>query len=225
MEMCRFGLTQKKSFRSQTVNSTSSSVTNSDRRWFSGSSPTSYPKYFLSRSKFEIGFQFKFGSEFVFFLFDSSSNKWSRIQINFRIWGWILIILFNFGFIRDFRLMIHIRSVAIFWSGFLFWFFFGFWSILAFWFSSLSQFHEHFTSNFFAKKLQSQTVMREKLRNALLYKKVLCNMLMKLTPGQLCKPSQGTDILFEPKGNYILLYLKCLLKSAIILLNFYTNFL
>jgi len=36
---------------------------------------------------------------------------------------------------------------------------------------------------YFAKKLQSQTEIREKLCNALLYEKAACKMLMKLTPG------------------------------------------
>jgi len=34
----------------------------------------------------------------------------------------------------------------------------------------------------FIKKLQSQTVIREKLQEALLYEKGICKMLMKLTP-------------------------------------------
>ncbi len=51
-----------------------------------------------------------------------------------------------------------------------------------------NQFHQHFTSSFCAnsllpKKLQSQTASAEKLRKALLYKKVARKMLMKLTPG------------------------------------------
>ncbi len=52
---------------------------------------------------------------------------------------------------------------------------------------SSSQFHQHFTSAFFAdilssKKLWSQNVTREKLRKALLYKKLACKMLMESTP-------------------------------------------
>ncbi len=38
------------------------------------------------------------------------------------------------------------------------------------------------TGYYFAKTLQGQTVIREKLHKALLYKKVSCKMLMKLTP-------------------------------------------
>jgi len=52
--------------------------------------------------------------------------------------------------------------------------------------SSLSQFHQHFMSSFWAyilsSKNQSQTVIREKLRKALSHKKVSSKMLIKLTP-------------------------------------------
>jgi hypothetical protein len=55
---------------------------------------------------------------------------------------------------------------------------------------SSSQFHQHFLSIFCAdnllhKKIQSQTVIREKLRKALSCEKVLSKMLMKLTSGSL----------------------------------------
>jgi len=36
----------------------------------------------------------------------------------------------------------------------------------------------------FAKKIQSQTVIREKMRKTLSYKKVGCKMLLKLAPGK-----------------------------------------
>jgi hypothetical protein len=39
-----------------------------------------------------------------------------------------------------------------------------------------------FTPIFFCQKLQSQTVIREKLRKALSYEKVESKVLMKLTP-------------------------------------------
>jgi len=42
------------------------------------------------------------------------------------------------------------------------------------------QFHQHFRQTFCAKKLQSQNVIREKLRKRLLYKKGALKMLMKL---------------------------------------------
>jgi hypothetical protein len=48
---------------------------------------------------------------------------------------------------------------------------------------SWSRFHQHFTHPFCAKKLQSQNVTREKLRQLLLYKKSSHKMLMKLTTG------------------------------------------
>jgi len=53
---------------------------------------------------------------------------------------------------------------------------------------TFSQFHQHFMSSsfeniFFPKKLQNQTLIREKLRKTLLYKKVSSKMLMKFTPG------------------------------------------
>jgi len=52
---------------------------------------------------------------------------------------------------------------------------------------SSSQFHQHFTSSFCAnilasKKLQSQTLIREKMRKALLCEIGTRKMLMKLTP-------------------------------------------
>ncbi len=53
--------------------------------------------------------------------------------------------------------------------------------------SAWGQFHQHFMSSFcteiiLPKKLQSQTVTREKLRKTLPYKKGSIQMLMKLTP-------------------------------------------
>jgi len=52
---------------------------------------------------------------------------------------------------------------------------------------TISPFHQHLTSSFCAniltpKKLQSQTVIREKLQKAPLYKKGARKMLMKLIP-------------------------------------------
>jgi len=51
-----------------------------------------------------------------------------------------------------------------------------------------SQFHQHFKSRFFAdillpKKVKSQTVCTGKLLKALIDKKALLKMLLKLTPG------------------------------------------
>jgi len=37
--------------------------------------------------------------------------------------------------------------------------------------------------NYFAKKLQSQTVSGEKLQKTLMYKKAACKKLVKFTPG------------------------------------------
>jgi len=47
----------------------------------------------------------------------------------------------------------------------------------------------------FAKKLQNQTVIREKLLEGLSHKKIVCKMLLKMTTGrslfrrELCEPS------------------------------------
>jgi len=46
------------------------------------------------------------------------------------------------------------------------------------------QFHQHFKLAFCTKKLQSQNITREKLREALLYKKFTRKMLIKLTTGE-----------------------------------------
>jgi hypothetical protein len=44
-------------------------------------------------------------------------------------------------------------------------------------------------NNLAPKKLQSQTVIREKLCKALMYEKVTSKMLMKVTPAERVKPS------------------------------------
>jgi hypothetical protein len=66
---------------------------------------------------------------------------------------------------------------------------------------SFSQFHQHFTSSFCAnikrqRKLQSQTVIREKVRKTLLNKKkAACKVLIKLTP--YVQPSCDNGIQLE----------------------------
>jgi len=48
-------------------------------------------------------------------------------------------------------------------------------------------------SSFCTKKLQSQTVIREKLQKALLYNKGARKMLMKFTPGEVVLSFIETD--------------------------------
>ncbi len=70
------------------------------------------------------------------------------------------------------------------------------------------QFYQHFAISFCTdflapKKLQSQTVIREKLCKALLYEKGWSKMLMKLTPGQLSSmkfPEKSYTICFFEVG-------------------------
>ncbi len=58
------------------------------------------------------------------------------------------------------------------------------WYVNVFLRSISSSFYKQLLRQYFcAKKLQSQTMTREKLRKAHLYKKVMCKMLMALTPG------------------------------------------
>jgi hypothetical protein len=65
--------------------------------------------------------------------------------------------------------------------------------------SVCSQFHHHSAPIFFHQKSQSQTVIREKLPKALLYKKGASTMLIKLTPVQ--RLLRCEDVMSERSGS------------------------
>jgi len=74
-----------------------------------------------------------------------------------------------------------------------------------------NQFHQHFMNSFCAnilwpKKIQSQTIIIEKMNRTLLYKKSTRKMLMKLTPGHSTWPSLETKkncLVFVSGVNFI----------------------